>query len=242
MADEVLIRRSGHQELDTLDAADIPDLSGTYATTTAADAAYQPKDADLTAIAGLSPSADDFLQFKSSAWANRTIAQVLADLAGAGTTFQPLDSDLTAIAALSTTSFGRGLLILADAAALLAAAGAAPNSADYLVGTANGSLSGEIAVGTTPGGELGGTWASPTVDSTHSGSAHTDFIAKAFFAAKGDLISASANDTPALVTVGADGTFLKADSGQTSGLAWATPTASASPEDGNLIEGLGVLT
>lgn len=38
---------------------------------------------------------------------------------------QPLDSDLTAIAALSTTSFGRGLLALADAAALLAAAGAA---------------------------------------------------------------------------------------------------------------------
>jgi hypothetical protein len=27
-------------------------------------------------------------------------------------------------------------------------------------------------VGTTPGGELGGTWASPTVDATHSGSAH----------------------------------------------------------------------
>lgn len=31
--------------------------------------------------------------------------------------FQPLDSDLTAIAALSTTSFGRSLLTLADAAA-----------------------------------------------------------------------------------------------------------------------------
>ena len=32
-------------------------------------------------------------------------------------TYQPLDSDLTAIAALSTTSFGRALLELADAAA-----------------------------------------------------------------------------------------------------------------------------
>jgi hypothetical protein len=48
----------------------------------------------------------------------------------------------------------------------------APDSADYLVGTANAGLSGEIVVGTTPGGELGGTWASPTVDATHSGSAH----------------------------------------------------------------------
>ena len=43
-------------------------------------------------------------------------------------------------------------------------AGGAPTSADYLVGTSNGSLSGEIVVGTTPGGELGGTWAAPTLD------------------------------------------------------------------------------
>lgn len=50
--------------------------------------------------------------------------------------------------------------------------GGAPTTADYLVGTANGSLSAEIVVGTTPGGELGGTWASPTVDATHSGSTH----------------------------------------------------------------------
>lgn len=48
----------------------------------------------------------------------------------------------------------------------------APTDADYLVGTANGGLSNEIVVGTSPGGELGGTWASPTVDATHSGSAH----------------------------------------------------------------------
>lgn len=40
----------------------------------------------------------------------------------------------------------------------------APTDADYLVGTANGSLSAEIVVGTTPGGELGGTWGSPTID------------------------------------------------------------------------------
>ena len=48
----------------------------------------------------------------------------------------------------------------------------APTTVDYLVGTASGALSAEIVVGTTPGGELGGTWASPTVDATHSGSTH----------------------------------------------------------------------
>lgn len=41
---------------------------------------------------------------------------------------QPLDSDLTAIAALTTTAFGRGLLELANQAALLSAAGAAAAS------------------------------------------------------------------------------------------------------------------
>jgi hypothetical protein len=50
--------------------------------------------------------------------------------------------------------------------------GAAPASVNYLVGTADPTLSSEIVVGTTPGGELGNTWASPTVDATHSGSAH----------------------------------------------------------------------
>uniref|UniRef100_A0A6M3IZR9 Uncharacterized protein n=2 Tax=viral metagenome TaxID=1070528 RepID=A0A6M3IZR9_9ZZZZ len=39
-----------------------------------------------------------------------------------------------------------------------------PLTADYLVGTLNTSLSAEIVVGTTPGGQLGGTWASPTID------------------------------------------------------------------------------
>lgn len=47
---------------------------------------------------------------------------------------------------------------------IVGGSGGAPTDADYLVGTANGTLSAEIAVGTTPGGELGGTWASPTLD------------------------------------------------------------------------------
>ena len=42
--------------------------------------------------------------------------------------------------------------------------GGAPTDVDYLVGTADATLSGEIVVGTTPGGVLGGTWASPTLD------------------------------------------------------------------------------
>lgn len=53
--------------------------------------------------------------------------------------FQPLDSDLTAIAALATTTYGRALLALADAAALRTYAGiVAP------LPLAGGSVTGEI--------------------------------------------------------------------------------------------------
>lgn len=45
---------------------------------------YEPHDVDLTAIAGLAPTNDDFLQRKSGAWANRTVAQVRTDLISAG--------------------------------------------------------------------------------------------------------------------------------------------------------------
>jgi hypothetical protein len=60
----------------------------------------QALDSDLTAIAGLSPTDNDIIQRKSGAWVNRTLAQLLSDLA-LGSVYQPLDADLTAIAALS---------------------------------------------------------------------------------------------------------------------------------------------
>ena len=92
--------------------------------------AKQASDADLTAIAGLSPSNDDLLQRKAGAWTNRTPAQVKTDLAlvkgdvGLGNVDntsdlnkpistatqtaldlkQAADADLTAIAALTSAA------------------------------------------------------------------------------------------------------------------------------------------
>jgi hypothetical protein len=108
---------------------------------------------------------------------------------------------------------------------------------DFLVGTATGLTAAEIVVGTTPGGELGGTWASPTVDATHSGSTHgaatttheaaadphPGYVLESLLDAKGDLIAASADNTPAKVTVGANNTLLQADSTAGAGLKWTAP-------------------
>jgi hypothetical protein len=103
-----------------------------------AAAGAQAADSDLTAIAALTTTSYGraFLALADAA-AGRTAlglgtaataSTAAFDAAGAAaaaqSASQPVDSDLTAIAALTTTSFGRGLLTLADAAALLAAAGA----------------------------------------------------------------------------------------------------------------------
>jgi collagen type VII alpha len=54
--------------------------TNTYLTTASAASTYQPLDSDLTTIAGLTATTDNFLQAKSSAWASRTPTQVTADL------------------------------------------------------------------------------------------------------------------------------------------------------------------
>ncbi len=56
------------------------------------------------------------------------------------------------------------LQTMAETVDAMTAGSGAPDTVDYLVGTASVGLSAEIAVGTTPGGELGGTWPSPTID------------------------------------------------------------------------------
>lgn len=98
----------------------------------AAQAASQPSDSDLTAIAALTTTSFGraFLTLADAAAARTALVLGTAatqatgafDAAGAAAAAQaasqPLDSDLTAIAALSTTSFGRSVLAVADAAAL----------------------------------------------------------------------------------------------------------------------------
>lgn len=67
-------------------------------------------------------------------------------------------------------------------------------------------------------------------DEWNAGHTVTNAMDKTLFDAKGDLIAASAADTPAKVTVGANDTILMADSAQTAGLKWVasqTPSTQA---------------
>lgn len=100
---------------------------------------YQPKDSDLTAIAALTTTSfgRSVLALADAAagrtaWGLGTAATQASgafDAAGAAAAAQaasqPVDADLTAIAALTTTSFGRSLLALADAAAAITTLGLA---------------------------------------------------------------------------------------------------------------------
>jgi hypothetical protein len=52
-------------------------------------------------------------------------------------------------------------------------------------------------------------------------------IDKALFDAKGDILVATAADTPGKLTVGVDGYYLKANSGTATGLEWAQVDLSA---------------
>lgn len=75
---------TGLVELAT-NAETITGTSTTLAVTPAgAKAAYQPLDTDLTAIAGLTGTNDNFIQRKSGAWSERTPAQAAVDLVSAG--------------------------------------------------------------------------------------------------------------------------------------------------------------
>lgn len=130
----------------------------------AAQAASQPVDSDLTAIAALATTAyGRALLTLADAAALRSTAELVlgTDIyskTAVDAGFQPLDSDLTAIAALTTTTYGRAFLALADAAAARTAL------ALGTLATQNGTFS-----GTSSGTNTGDQTITLTGDVTGSG-------------------------------------------------------------------------
>lgn len=172
-----------------------------------ASTAFQPKDTDLTEIAALTTtSSGRSLLAKTISTIGielieQTTAALMREKMGLGTMavktateYQPVDSDLTAIAELTTTSSGRSLL--AKTISTLAI--------ELLEQTTAANMRTKLGLGTI------------------AVKAEGDYVASTLPAAKGDIFAASANDTPAILTVGSNGQVLSAQSGEAQGLKWIT--------------------
>lgn len=109
----------------------------------------------------------------------------------------------------AAASGGSGIAAtIVDAKGDLIAATAADTVARLAVGT-----DGQVL--TAASGEATGLqWTTPTAET----------LPASTFAAKGDLITATANDTPSVLSVGADGRTLVADSTASAGIKWGSPT------------------
>jgi hypothetical protein len=188
------LHASTHQDGGS-DEISLAGLSGTSAALQAhLDDAADAHDASAISILD---AANDF----TATDVEGALAELQSDAEADATALSDHIADATAAHAATAISFTPDGSIAATTvqAAIVevrdeAGAGGAPTDVDYLVGTASGGLSAEIVVGTSPGGELGGTWASPTVDATHSGSSHAAVQAAAEATAAAAL-SAHLTDT-----------------------------------------------
>ena len=91
------------------------------------------------------------------------------------------------------------------------------DSIDTTLVDLKGGTTGQV-LAKTSGTDMDFTWV--TTDDTNA-------IQNAIVDAKGDLIGATAADTPARLAVGTNGQVLTADSAQSTGLKWATPSGGA---------------
>jgi hypothetical protein len=138
--------------------------------------------------------------------------------------------------ATTTTNFGwdipQSTDLVKDGATAIAALG---QDIDTALVDLKGGTTGQV-LSKASGTDLDFTWVAQD---------DSNAIQNAIVDAKGDLIAATAADTPARLAVGTNGQVLTADSTAATGLAWATPTSSAGMTvlaSGSLPTGAGVLT
>lgn len=117
----------------------------------------QPLDSDLSTIAGLTATTDNFIVSVASAWASRTPAQVRTTLGLViGTNVQAYDADLTTWAGLTPSAFFQTLVDDADAATARTTLGLVAGAAgDIWVEKAGDTMTGDLNIASTD--TVGGT-------------------------------------------------------------------------------------
>jgi hypothetical protein len=161
-----------------------------------AKAAYQPLDTDLTAIGGLTSAADK-VPYSTGAgtWA-------LADLPSAGRT------------------------LIAYTTAALAFAGIKQDATEAATGVVELATTTEATTGTDTNRAITAAGAKAVMDAHNvAADPHTGYVLESLADAKGDIYTASGNDTPARLAVGTNGYTLVADSTQTTGQKWTAQPA-----------------
>lgn len=113
----------------------------------------QDLDADLTAIAGLTPSNDDVIQRKAGAWTNRTMAQVKTDLAltssdvGLSNVDNTSDANKPISTATATALAGKNTKLIVRRSRLTSGDIAVPNTAGVFALVASTTLAIPAVVG-----------------------------------------------------------------------------------------------
>lgn len=173
--------------------------------------------------------------------ANYTAAETVGKITAAGEIL--IGDGANSLAALDVKTSGRiivgngttGVSVAVSGDATLSSAGAvtiandavtnakaANMAADTIKGRANGAGTGDPT-------DLTATQVRTILDVPTNAEAILD----ALIAAKGDILVGTADNTPAVLTVGANDTVLMADSGETAGLKWAAPAAPAASAPGD---------
>ena len=117
---------------------------------------------------------------------------------------------------------------IAAGAAIALSKLATVTSSRVLVSDGSGNISASSTTATTLG----------YLDTTSSVQTQLDAkIAKSLVTTKGDLVTATANATPARLGVGSDGQVLTADSAESTGLKWSSPLTNPMTTAGDLIVG-----